>query len=136
MAGSLLVDASFLIALVSRQDFLHGWATVQVPRFPPPWNSCDAVLSETFHVLGRTGAPSLATLLRRGAVISSFHLGMGLEEVLRLMERYADLPMSFADACLVRMSEIMPNPLLLTADKDFRVYRRHNRQIVPCVLPD
>jgi hypothetical protein len=44
--------------------------------------------------------------------------------------------MSFADACLVRMSEILTDPVLLTTDTDFRIYRRHSRQIVPCVLPD
>jgi hypothetical protein len=44
--------------------------------------------------------------------------------------------MSFADACLVRMTEILPEPLLLTTDADFRVYRRHGRQVVPCAMPE
>ena len=74
-------------------------------------------------------------MLGRRAVISFFHLGESVEEVLNLMQKYADLPMSLADACLVRMSEILPNPLLLTTDADFRIYRRHNRQTVPCVMP-
>lgn len=52
------------------------------------------------------------------------------------MQKYANVPMSFADACLVRMTEIVPDPLLLTTDADFRVYRRHGRQVVPCVMPD
>jgi predicted nucleic acid-binding protein len=135
MAGSVLVDASFLVALLSRRDSDHDWAAAQVPRFPPPWKSCDAVLSEAFHVLGTRGTPSLASMLGRRAVISFFHLGESVEEVLNLMQKYADLPMSLADACLVRMSEILPNPLLLTTDADFRIYRRHNRQTVPCVMP-
>jgi predicted nucleic acid-binding protein len=52
------------------------------------------------------------------------------------MEKYADVPMSLADACLVRMTEALADPVLLTTDTDFRVYRRHSRQTVPCVLPD
>jgi len=40
-----------------------------------------------------------------------------------------------ADACLVRMSETLPGPVILTTDADFRIYRRHSRQIVPCVTP-
>jgi hypothetical protein len=46
-----------------------------------------------------------------------------------------DVPMTFADACLVRMSEILPDPLVLTTDADFRIYRRFGRQIIPCFLP-
>jgi uncharacterized protein len=51
------------------------------------------------------------------------------------MSKYADVPMSLADACLVRMTELLPEPVVLTTDTDFRVYRRHGRQAVPCVVP-
>jgi hypothetical protein len=43
--------------------------------------------------------------------------------------------MSFADACLVRMTELLPDPLVLTTDSDLRIYRRHSRQVVPCAMP-
>ena len=43
--------------------------------------------------------------------------------------------MSLADACLVRMAETLADPVVLTTDTDFRVYRRHSRQAVLCVLP-
>jgi predicted nucleic acid-binding protein len=52
------------------------------------------------------------------------------------MDKYADVPMSLADACLVRMSETLSDSLILTLDTDFRVYRRHSRQVVPCLIPD
>ncbi len=52
------------------------------------------------------------------------------------MQKYADVPMSFADACLVRMTEQLSDPVLLATDADFRLYRRHSRQIVPCVVPE
>jgi uncharacterized protein len=135
MARSVLVDAGFLVALLSRRDANHQWAATQAPRLPPPWKSCDAALSEAFHLLGMRGAPGLAALLRRRAVVSVFHLGDEVEEVLALMQKYADLPMSLADACLVRMTEAVTDPVLLTTDTDFRVYRRHSRQTVPCVMP-
>jgi predicted nucleic acid-binding protein len=54
---------------------------------------------------------------------------------LKLLEKYADVPMSFADACLVRMTETLNDPTLLTTDADFRIYRRHGRQVIPCVFP-
>jgi predicted nucleic acid-binding protein len=58
-----------------------------------------------------------------------------LESVLRLIEKYRDVPMSLADACLVRVSETLADPVILTTDEDFRIYRRHSRQTVPCVAP-
>ena len=136
MARSVLVDAGFLVALLSRRDANHHWAAAQAERLPPPWRSCDAALSEAFHLLGARGVSGLTALLRRRAVVSAFHLGEEVEEVLTLMQKYADLPMSLADACLVRMTEALTDPILLTTDTDFRIYRRHSRQTVPCVMPD
>jgi predicted nucleic acid-binding protein len=135
MARSVLVDAGFLVALLSRRDRHHRWAVAQSPRLAPPWSTCEAVLSEAFHLLGTRGGPVLGALLRRRAVLSAFDLGDELEPVLKLMEKYADVPMSLADACLVRMTERLAEPLILTTDADFRVYRRHGRQVVPCALP-
>jgi predicted nucleic acid-binding protein len=118
------------------RDYFHQWAASQVRSFPPPWLTCDAVLAETFYMLGPDGGPSLTALLRRTGLRIAFALRGNLDAVLDLMEKYSDVPMSLADACLVRMTEILEDPIILTTDQDFRVYRRHSRQIVPCVLPD
>jgi predicted nucleic acid-binding protein len=135
MGGSALADASFLIALLSGRDRHHRWATEQAGRVPPPWKTCEAALSEAFHLLGRDGGRALAGLLQREAVVVSFYLGDNLAAVLKFMEKYADVPASLADACLVRMTETLDDPLLLTTDDDFAVYRRHGRQVVPCARP-
>jgi predicted nucleic acid-binding protein len=135
MAASVIVDASFLISLLSRRESNHRWAADQALRRPPPWKTCEAALSEAFFLLGPRGHFALAALLRRGSVVPDFHLAESTEAVLKLMQKYADVPMSFADACLVRMTETLADPVLLTTDTDFRVYRRHSRQTVPCVMP-
>jgi predicted nucleic acid-binding protein len=135
MVRSVLVDAGFVVALLNRSDFHHDWAVAQAQGFPPPWSTCEAVLSEAFHLLGAHGASALAALLRRRAVVGAFDLDSQVEPVLKLMQKYAGLPMSLADACLVRMTETLADPLLLTTDTDFRIYRRQSRQTIPCVLP-
>src|SRR5262245_3496479 len=135
MAASVLVDAGFLVALLSRRDTYHGWAVAQAERYPPPWKTCEAALSEAFHLLGTGGAPSLRATLRRQAVTMAFELGAHVSAVLKVMQKYENLPASLADACLVRMTEVIADPLLLTTDADFRIYRRHGRQAVPCVTP-
>lgn len=93
------------------------------------------MLSEAFHLLAAPGGPALSALLRRRAVLPAFALRDEMERVLQLVEKYADVPMSLADACLVRMTESLADPVLLTTDTDFRIYRRHSRQAVPCVIP-
>jgi predicted nucleic acid-binding protein len=135
MARNVLVDAGFLVALLSRRDSYHPWAVTQAPGHTLPWRTCEAVLSEAFHLLGPRGAPGLSALLRRRALIAAFDLDNDVESVLKLLQKYANVPMSLADACLVRMSETLPEPIILTTDSDFRIYRRHSRQMVPCVMP-
>ena len=135
MAVSALVDAGFLVALLSRRDANHHWAVAKHLAFPPPWMTCEAVLSEAFHLLGERGTQSLASLLRRDALVCGYRLAEDIDAVLKLLEKYSDVPMSLADACLVRMTETLNDPTLLTTDADFRIYRRHGRQVIPCVLP-
>jgi predicted nucleic acid-binding protein len=136
MARNVLADAGFVVALLSSRDNHHEWAVTQASEFPPPWSTCEAVLSEAFHLLGGRGAANLGALLRRRALLVTFELAENVEPVVRLIEKYADVPMSLADACLVRMTETFADPIVLTTDEDFRVYRRHSRQVVPCVTPE
>jgi predicted nucleic acid-binding protein len=135
MVASLIVDTGFLVALLSWNDAKHRWAVAQAPQLATPWHTCDAVLSETFYLLGGYGS-KLATLLGRRTLTCALHLSEEIDEVLTLMIKYADVPMSFAAACLVRMTEIAADPLLITLDAHFRIYRRHGNKSIPCVMPN
>jgi len=75
-------------------------------------------------------------LVERGFVASAFSLENESGDVRRLIARYASVPMSFADACLVRMSELHESAILLTFDADFTVYRRHGRGEIPVLMPE
>ena len=134
MARNVLVDAGFIVALLSKRDNHHDWAATQAINFPPPWSSCEAAVSEAYHLLGPHSA-ALAALLRRRAILLRFQLAEHLESTTKLIEKYSNIPMSLADACLVRMTELFADPVILTTDEDFLIYRRHGRQTVPCVTP-
>ena len=136
MARNVLADAGFVVALLSKRDAHHQWAVTQAHDLRPPWSTCEAALSEAYHLLGERGAPSLGQLLRRRAVVVAFELSQNVAPITKLIEKYSDVPMSLADACLVRMSETLADPVILTTDKDFHIYRRHSRQTVPCVTPE
>jgi predicted nucleic acid-binding protein len=135
MAANALADAGFLVALMSERDGHHDWARAQAVEYPPVWQTCEAVLSETFHLLGPRGTSAIAALLQRGRLLVRFDFTREQEAVLTLMQKYREVPMSLADACLVRMTETLPDPVVLTTDMDFRVYRRHSRQVVPSIMP-
>jgi uncharacterized protein len=136
MAANVLVDAGFLVALLVGRDTNHHWAVTQSPHLPPPWKTCEAVLSEAFHLLGPAGCPALSALLERRVVVPAFMLGQDTTDIVKLMQKYRDIPMSLADACLVRMTETLTDPILLTTDRDFRIYRRHGRRTIPCSMPE
>ncbi len=136
MARNVLVDAGFVVALLSNRDTYHQWAAGQACDFPPPWSTCEAALSEAYHLLGERGAPAIGAMLRRLALVIGFQVAEHLEPITKLIEKYSNIPMSLADACLVRMTETFAAPVILTTDQDFRIYRRHSRQVVPCVTPE
>ena len=66
----------------------------------------------------------------------AFSLTKEAPAVNRLLGRYEDVPMSLADACLVRMAEQDARRSILTLDKGFRIYRKHARHVVPTILPE
>jgi predicted nucleic acid-binding protein len=135
MAASIIVDAGFLAALIERREQHHDWAIAVARQHPRPWQTAESTLSEAFFLLDRQGTAALMTLLKRDQLLVPFRFSEHKQAVVALMQKYADLPMSYADACLVRMTEVLPEPIILTTDSDFRVYRRNGRQVVPCVLP-
>jgi predicted nucleic acid-binding protein len=126
------------VALLNRRDRHHAWAAARWAEIEAPLLTCEAVLAEACHLLrGTRGGPSaVVELVRRGAVALAFSLSEESSQVARLLERYADLPISLADACLVRMSEIHDGSPVMTVDTDFRIYRRNGRRVIPIWMPE
>jgi uncharacterized protein len=126
------------IAFLNRRDRHHGWAVETLSTIRAPLLTCEAVLSEAAYLLRRlTGGPGkVIELLTRGVVAASFRLEAEAPAVTKLLVRYGDVPMDLADACLVRLTELHGDCVLLTIDSGFRdVYRRHGRQAIPTILP-
>ncbi|ERR1035437_4732906 len=135
MGSPVIVDASFLVALWRKNDQNHSRAVQEARLRPPPWIICESALSEADHLLAPEGCVTLRLACRRGALRVMAIDGEGFIPVLDLLDKYADVPMSVADACLVRLTEILPDPLLLTTDSDFKIYRRLGRRVIPTRMP-
>jgi uncharacterized protein len=132
-----VADTGALVALLDRADRHHAWAVDCFKTLPPPLITCESVLAETLHLLSDL-APSvtaLARLHRDGILRVEFDFEAHAAVVWRLIQKYRDLPMDLADACLVRMSELHTDCSIWTTDSHFRVYRRHGRQAIPLLSP-
>lgn len=103
-----------------------------------PLCTCEAVLSESFHLLEdvNCGTPQFLEFLDRVVVEVSFSYAQDPGRVHDLMRTYTDQPMSFADACLVCMAEEQSSRRIVTTDDDFRVYRTSAGEPLDVLLPD
>ena len=81
------------------------------------------------------GEESIFRLLDRNVIQLSFDLAGEHPAIRLLMQQYQSVPMSVADACLVRMSELNRDSSILTLDLDFLIYRRNQFQTIPTIMP-
>lgn len=132
-----LTDTGPLVSLLTVNESMHSWSVEQAKSAPAVVLTCDAVITESLFLLKRVGHDTdpLFALIESGFLRSDFDLHAEYRAVRDLMRRYRDMPMSFADACLVRMSEFHTDGVIWTLDRDFHVYRRHRRQTIPLVTP-
>lgn len=132
-----ILDTGPLVAVFSPRDAHHGWALAQSRSIESPFVTCEAVLTEAFHLLGRVpgAGAALRRWLRLGRVRLPLRLDAEAPEVLNLMDQYADQPMDFADACVVRLAETLGLPVFTLDATDFLVYRIHRNQAIPLIRP-
>jgi len=137
MAKTVLIDSGAIVAALRRRDQHHLWARSHFEALTEPCMTCEAVLSEGFFLLehAKAGKDRLSAMLERGIIVADFTFMAQREETLRLLRRYTGTPMSFADACLVRMAELYEHSVVFTTDSDFRIYRKNGRQTIPLMSP-
>lgn len=137
MARTVVIDSGAIVAALRRRDQYHAWARAHFEAETEPFVTCEAVLSESFFLLEQAGGgrEALCGLLERGIINIHFSLSDQLAQTLRLLRRYHDMPISFADACLVRVAEQVHDAVVFTTDTDFRTYRKNGRQMIPLIIP-
>ena len=134
---TFIADTGALVALLDRADLHHSWAVQCFKTLRPPLITCESVLAEALHLLKDLPASvtALARLEKEAILRVQFDFNSHAAPVWRLIHKYSDIPMDFADACLLRMTELHADCLLWTTDSDFRVYRRNGRQSIPLLNP-
>ena len=132
-----IVDTGPLVAFFDRAERYHRWVAERFEELEAPLLVCEPVLAEAMYLLARypKAQDALLELIRNGALHVAFRLDEHIGALRKLLAKYEDTPMSLADACIVRMSEIHDRHAVLTLDSDFLIYRKHGRMSLTLVSP-
>ena len=135
--AQVIADTGPLVAYFDRRAGSHDWVRGQFEQLEAPLLSCQPVITEVLFLLKRAGLNPdwILAMIERGDLLCDFDLHGEVAALRRLLRQYRDLPATLADVCLVRMSEIHPDSIVLTLDRDFAVYRKNRRQTIPILAP-
>jgi predicted nucleic acid-binding protein len=129
-----ILDAGPLIAALNRQDQHHHWACQTLESIGAPFYSCPEAMAEAAAMTDQPAA--IVEMVQAGDIVLAFNLAEQTASVLALLRKYADREMDLADACIVRMTELVRDCRVVTVDRaDFSVYRRNGRELIPMIAP-
>jgi predicted nucleic acid-binding protein len=133
-----IVDTGPLVAFFDRAERHHRWAVERMSDLDAPLLVCEPVLAETMHLLAgfSSAQDAVFALLENGALSIGLRIQEHITALQRLHKKYRDTPMSLADACIVRMSEVHDRHAVLTLDSDFTIYRKHGRVPLTLIYPE
>ena len=132
----ILIDSGPLIALFDSSDKYHQEAVDFIKTNKYPLATTLASITETLHLLdfNRNAQIDFLEWVHRGAVEIHNIENSDFKRLRELMEKYRDLPMDFADSCLVYLAEKLNLNTIATIDRDFTIYRIQGRGKFKMVL--
>ena len=132
----VIFDTGPLVAWFCPRDKHHTWARQTFSEIPPGGLVCEAVLAEVCHLVAKDGIArgKVLEFVEQGGLVPAF-LGGEFHVLRELLNRYADTPMDFADACVVRLAEIHAESPVCTTDSDFNFFRKNGREPISLLAP-
>ena len=120
-----LIDTGPMVALFDASDHYHQKSVEFVKAFSGKLFSSTASVTEAVYLLDfdKNAQTALLTWIARGGVTLEAVTQFDVERVVDLFTKYQDLPMDFADGCLVAIAEKLGIRDVATIDSDFAVYR-------------
>lgn len=125
-APGVLLDTGPLVALLSKNDANHDRARQIFAACAPPLRCCEAVVAEACFLMRKvhaTGPADVVALGARGVYTIAIAAGEHWANIEALLKKYADRPISLADACLIRCAEVHQEGRIATFDGDFGIYK-------------
>ncbi len=128
---NVIMDTGPWVALIDRSEERHVECVEWFKKFRGNIFSSEAVLTEALYLLNfslRAQSAAIDFVLNGAILLVPPSLG-SLKRVKRLMEKYKDIPMDYADATLVSIAEDLSIPHVVSFDaKDFGIYRIASKQ--------
>ena len=123
--NAVLLDTGPIVALLDSSERRHRECAELVAKLEAPLVTCEAVIAEACYLLSDLKGASTAVLenVESGNFLIPYRVIGRTARLVKLMKKYADLPMDFADACLVDLASQLGIGRIFTLDSDFRVYR-------------
>ena len=121
----ILLDTGVIVALLDRSERFHRQCAEAVESLERPLVTCEAVIAESCYLLRDLPGAAEAVLanVERGVFQIPFQLSRSAAPVRRLLRKYRDVPIDFADACLIHLAEELGSGEILTLDGNFQIYR-------------
>ena len=126
IAPGVLLDTGPLVALLSARDTNHARAKALFAAVAPPFRCCEAVIAEACFLMRKAdprGPAEVIALGHKGVYDIALAVRENWTSIEGILRKYADRPVSLADACLIRAAEFHGEARIATFDTDFRVYR-------------
>jgi predicted nucleic acid-binding protein len=125
----IIVDSGPLIALFDADDHYHRRALEFIRQSRAKLISTMAVITEAMYVLDESlpARRNLLSWIQTGGLTLIEPEAGDFERIMELIEKYADLPMDFADAVVVALCERLATTHIASVDRDFAIYRYKGR---------
>jgi uncharacterized protein len=120
-----LLDTGVIVGLLDRSETYHNSCVTALEKLEGPLVTCEAVIAESCYLLRSLpgAAETVLDNVERGVFHIPFQLTRTVAAVRAVMRKYRDLPVDFADACLVQLADELSTGDILTLDRDFESYR-------------
>ena len=137
MSYPVILDTGPLVAFLKAKDQFHDWAVAELDRVYYPVMTCESVITEACFLLKNTpsGEATVLSLIADRLIQIPFQIEVEAIALQSLLSQYHSVPISLADACLVRLAEHYPNSSVLTLDSDFYIYRKNKNQSISVIAP-
>jgi predicted nucleic acid-binding protein len=134
----VIIDAGPLVTFCDRRDRRHGWVVEVFRHIAGPLLTCESVMAEALYLTRHRAdmQDALLAMIGEGLLSLPFNLERDVENIRSLRLQYQNVPMSLADACLVRLAEEFDGHQVCTFDSDFIVYRKHGKTPISLITPD
>ena len=127
-----LIDAGPLIALFNKNDKYHEKIKEFIKNYIGLLTTSWPVITEVCHMLDFNINAQIDFLkwIKLGGLKVEDIETEEIDKIIKLSEKYSDIPMDLADATLIVISERLGIKEIITIDSDYYIYRTTEREML------